>query len=128
MSQYVKIMKDDELYHYGVPGMKWGKRKMASIQEARAKSLKVKGEKSTAKRKQKAAIKEQYNKIDDKAQFRDRLLYNNATRKKAAKYIVKNDMPYEDAMNKAKDDAIRNTVIFIAAYGALSIASSALRS
>ena len=50
-------------------------------------------------------------------------MYNNATRKRAANYIVKNNMSVEEATKRAHSDAKRNTAVFVAAYGAITLAS-----
>ncbi len=52
-------------------------------------------------------------------------MYNNATRKKAAKYVVDNDMSVAEATKKAKGDAWRNTAAFMAAYGAVTLGTMA---
>ena len=52
-----------------------------------------------------------------------KLLYNNATRRKAAKFIVDNNMTVEEATKKAKRVSWRNTAAFIAIYGAIGVSS-----
>ena len=53
-------------------------------------------------------------------------MYSSAIRKKAAKYVVDNDMPVSDAIKRAKGDAWRNSVALVAAYGAVYVGMSYL--
>lgn len=170
---------EDELYHYGVLGMKWGKRKAQPVSSTRKnydgakkayktankeyskaynkayryssnhlisqfsskkrsqisdsnwndvydkakKANQAKNAYKKAKNARKTAIKKQYEDLNKKASLGEKLVYNNATRKKAAKYIVDNNMSVKDATKKAKGDAFRNTAIFVAGYGAVSYAA-----
>lgn len=77
-----------------------------------------------AKKTRKEALKSTTKQLNKEASFLDKMTYNDATRKKAAKYIVDNDMSVADATKKAKGEAWRNTAIFIAGYGAIAVASS----
>lgn len=62
-------------------------------------------------------IDDAYEKVQTASTRKDRLIYNDATRKKAAKYVVDNNMSVADATKKAKGDAWRNTAAFLAVYG-----------
>lgn len=180
-------MNNNELMHYGVPGMKWGHRKNyygssgnkyrasngvivgAPKDSAVAAIRKIQGTKvggaavngmakvntafygrgknkatwqrlekqvrkeneavreankvhKQAKTERKQKIKDTYKSLNKNASFGERLIYNNATRKKAAKYIVDNDMSVADATKKAKGDAWRNTAAMVAAYSAVTVA------
>lgn len=170
------VTRDDELYHYGVMGMKWGHRKApAQVSETRrnydnAKAAKKAADKEYNKsfskaynhnrhytlNKQKRAasdarwedawdkaqtanqakrtyqnakatrrdkINAEYQKAQNESTRKDRFMYNDATRKRAAKYVVDNNMSYEDAKKRANKDAIRNTAILLGAYGAVTVAS-----
>lgn len=64
----------------------------------------------------KEAIKNTYKDIQKNASKKDKFMYNNATRKLAAKYVVNNKMTLEEANKKAKSTANRNTAIFVALY------------
>ena len=77
----------------------------------------------SAKQERKKAIKDTYKSINKSASFNEKLMFDNATRKRAAKYVVDNDMSVSEATAKAKGDAVRNTAILLAAYGAVSVAS-----
>lgn len=164
---------EQELMHYGVKGMRWGKRsrrpqleksetrrkldatktkKKAAYKEfskayddyARnpfngytkkgqqkgnlmvekaQKYHEVNAEYKTAKRDRKAKIKSEFNKMQSEASLKDRVTYNNATRKKAAKYVVDNNMSIADAKKRANKEAIRNTAVLLAVYGGASAVS-----
>ena len=164
---------DQELAHYGVKGMRWGKRsrrpqleKSATRQKLDATKTKkkaaykefskayndyannpfngftkkgqqkgnlmvekaekyhaVKAEYKTAKRNRKAKINETRDKILNESSLKEQLLYNNATRKKAAKYVVDNNMSIADAKKKANRAAMRNTAVLLAVYGGAHVAS-----
>ena len=77
----------------------------------------------SAKRERKNAIKDTYKGINKNTSFYEKVMFNNATRKKAAKYVVDNDMSVSEATAKAKGDAVRNTAILLAACGSIRIAS-----
>lgn len=71
-------------------------------------------------------IDDAYEKIKSESSLGNRLLYNDATRRKAAKIVVDNkNISYKDAMSQAKKEVWRNTGIAIAAYGAITLASIA---
>lgn len=55
--------------------------------------------------------------------LKDKIIYNDATRKKAAKYVVDNKMSMEEANKRAKSDALRNTAAFVGIYGAIAVAT-----
>lgn len=170
------FISDNELYHYGVPGMRWGRRKKQygesaivsnvrktkaayksankayskaynkasskSIAElspfkkhrqandARWKDVVKKAEAANkaeiaykeAKRARKTAIKSTTNDVHKSASLVDKLMYNDATRRKAAKYIVDNDMPMTEAVKKAKGDAWRNSAALVTAVGGVTLA------
>lgn len=170
MSDYVLI--NGELYHHGVKGMKWGKRKARYDSEAKAnyKSAKkaynkayndaynfsarhpisqwagkknkaesdrrwddafskagdldkAKAEYKQAKSERKQRIKDVTKEINKKTSLGEKLIYNDAVRMKAAKYVVDNNMTMADATKKAKGEAKRNTAIYCGAYAALTVAS-----
>lgn len=169
----------DELYHYGVKGMRWGHRKASTLGTSdlynryqSAKSAKKAANKAYSKafnkannraisawspikkhrqanderwadavtkakranaadsaykkvkNERKSAIKSTYQKLNKQASFKDKLIYNNATRKKAAKYVVDNGMSMADATKKANAVARRNTAAILGAYGAVAVGAA----
>jgi hypothetical protein len=174
-------MEQNELYHYGVKGMKWGHRKAPTYSDSyndlrnkkaayksakkdynksynkaynysarhpvsqwgsgnnrvesdkrwdkaidSAKNLnKAERQYKSAKQKNKQAIKNTYKDINKNTSFGKKLLYNEGTRKKAAKYVVNNGMSVAEATKKAQGQALRNTAIFLGAYG-IAVAGSAM--
>ena len=75
------------------------------------------------KNERKQNIKNTYNDIQKNASRGEKLLYNDETRRKAAKYVVDNNMSISDAKKKANKAAIRNTAIVLGTYGAINAAS-----
>lgn len=79
-----------------------------------------------AKAERKAQYRSNLEKVKASSSIAERLMYNGATRRKAAKYMTDYaGVTLEDAKSQAKRDAKRNTAIFLAVAGAYSIASSA---
>lgn len=61
--------------------------------------------------------------INRQTSLKDKLVYSDATRKKAAQYVVDKNMSFADATKKAKGDAWRNTAAMLAVYGAVTVYS-----
>ena len=69
----------------------------------------------------KAAYKENLRKINDASDLKDKLIYNEATRRKAAKLMTKNkNMTLEQARKEANSQAWKNTAAILAVSGVLS--------
>lgn len=172
-------MRQDELMHYGVPGMKWGHRKALPISSQRArydaakqqykadkkayskaydkaysysgrhlisqfvgkkqkaesdrrwkdvdnKATQLNKSKSAmkkAKKDRKQSIKNAYYDVKKNESIKEKLFYGDAPRRKAAKYVVDNNMSISDAKKKANKEAIRNSAIILGTYGAIKVAS-----
>ena len=69
------------------------------------------------KQERKQKIKKVYNDMNKKASIGEKMLYNSATRKKAAKYVVNNNMSVSEAKKKAQGEALKNTAAFLDIYG-----------
>lgn len=78
-----------------------------------------------ARRERKSQIKDTHKSLNKSASVGEKLVYNSATRKKAAKYVIDNDMTVAEATKRSKKEAMRNTALFMAAYGAMSVGALA---
>ena len=137
-------MRQDELIHYGVPGMRLGHRKALPISSQRARydaakqqykaDKKVYRKNSTqlnksksamkkAKKDRKQSMKSAYYNIKKSESIKEKLIYGDSSRNKAAKYVVDNNMSISDAKKKANKEAIRNSAIILGTYGAIKVAS-----
>ena len=76
-----------------------------------------------AKAERKQKINNTHKELNKNASFGEKLMYNDATRKKAAKYMVDNNMSMKEATKRAQSDAKRNTAIMLGAYGTIAVAS-----
>lgn len=85
---------------------------------------KAKANYKRAKRDRRVKIDEMTKAVNKSSSAHNRLIFNDATRRKAAKYIVDHNMSMDDAIKKANGEAIRNSAALIAAYGAVKIVSS----
>lgn len=183
MNYILTTQTEDELYHFGVPGMKWGKRKALpksdlrkrydaakternkkylESQNADRKAInysdrhfvtqftqakrkresdrlwdesfkkadaydKAKKDFKQVKKERKEKLKESYKDIKRNSSIVEKVLYNTATRKKAAKYVTDHNMTIADAKKRANSDARRNTAIALGVIGATTIAEIAIR-
>lgn len=180
MSDFYFNNEPGELYHYGVPGMRWGQRKAnysdsynnvrsaktaykqakksysksfnraynysnfthpisssipgksrdksqknwKAAENAAGKMNKAKANYKQAKKQYKQEVKDNYKSIKKNASIGEKLLYNDATYKKAAEHTTKyKNMSVSDAKKKAKNQAIRNTAALLAVYGTVKVAS-----
>lgn len=72
---------------------------------------KVKSYYKSEKRNIRGEINKEARAQNDRSSFGERLLYNNATRRKAGKLVVERGMTRDMALSKAKKEAWRNTAI-----------------
>lgn len=90
-------------------------RKAKAYQKANEKYKDSKQQLKDAKRIRKEAIKEQYKQNNNEATFGEKMVYNDATRRKAAEFMVDyKDMDYNTANKKSKAVAWRNTALVAA--------------
>lgn len=131
---YKKYSKDyDSAYNYSsrhLVSQYVGKKQKAEsdrrwdqASKSAEKYVQAKKEYKHAKADRKEKIKSQTKELNKQASFGEKLLFKDATRKRAAKYIVDNNMTVAEAKKKAQGDALRNTAVFMAAYGAVAVTS-----
>lgn len=73
------------------------------------------------KQERKAAIKQTTKDINRNTKMGEKLLYDDATRKLAAKHVVDHNMTVEEATKKSHKAAMRNTAVFMAVYGGMMV-------
>lgn len=88
--------------------------------------LKAQKAKQEAKLSRKWDINKVYTDFDRSATSAEKFVYNEATRKRAAKFVVDKNMSMTDALKKAKGEAWRNTAIYVGVMGGLTLAQIAV--
>ena len=92
----------------------------AASYNARKASVKAQKEENRQRRE---AINSTAKKLRKDASTGEKLVYNKATHKKAAKYVVDHNVPVADAIAMAKGDAWRNSAAYVAVFGAMTVAN-----
>ena len=84
---------------------------------------KAKKEYKAAKKERRSNIKKAYKEINKQSSLAEKMIFNDATRRGAAKYVVDHNMSIDEARQRANKDAVRNTTAVLAVYGAVTVAS-----
>lgn len=114
---------DGYIYHHGIKGQKWGVRRYKNKDGSLTPAEKAKERKKASKAKEKQKVKAAYKEINKQTSFPEKLVYNKETRRKAASYVVYNNMTVSKAREKARGDANKNTAVFMSAVAAISVSA-----
>lgn len=90
--------------------------------------LKVMDKAQKGYKKAKENYKKEFNKnlkeVEKNSTFKEKMIYNDATRRRAAKLMTDNkNITYSEASKKAKGEAVRNTAAVLAAVGGMALAT-----
>lgn len=88
--------------------------------------LKAQKAKQEAKLSRKWDINKVATDFDRSATSAEKFVYNEATRKRAAQFVVDKNLSMTDALKKAKGEAWRNTAIYVGVIGGLTVAQIAV--
>lgn len=97
-------------------------KKWEDTYDAGVKSDKAKDRYKKLKQERKNAVRDVYKTLQKDASLGERFMYTDGTRKLAAKYIVDNNMSYDEAMSSVHKEAWKNAAIAYIAGGLGSIA------
>lgn len=91
--------------------------------------LKVMDKAQKGYKKAKEKYKKEFNKnlkeVEKNSTFKEKMIYNDATRRRAAKLMTDNkNITYAEASKKAKGEAVRNTAAVLAAVGGMALATA----
>ena len=84
------------------------------------------------KRDERVAYKEEFNKnlkeVKEKATFKDKIIFSDGTRRRAAKLMTDNkNMSYEEATKQSHKEAVINTAGILAAYGSYHLVNEFMK-
>lgn len=82
---------------------------------------KAKADFKQIKKERKLEIEKTHDKINKQTKLGEKILFNNATRKRAAQLVTDYNMPISRAKKAANKEAVRNTIIAVTAIAALNI-------
>ena len=126
--KFKELMHSDEIRHYGIPGQKWGVRRFQNKDGSLTSAGLKKQSRDQGKQELKGLKKELHKKNNThlksmvvpngKSVFENEA-HNRRIVNRAAKYVQKKKMSYDEALKKSNNVALRNSVLaYVGVLGA----------
>jgi len=131
--KFKELMHSDEIRHYGIPGQRWGVRRFQN-ENGSLTSFGLKKQLRNQEKQKLKGIKKELNKKNnthlksmiipnDKSVFENEA-HNRRIVNRAAKYVQKKKMSYDEALKKSNNVSLRNSVLaYIGVLGATAATS-----